>query len=549
MKYALLVLSFCLGILLLCHSCRRETVATYPALFTADSIMWADSDSALLLLEQIPSPQDLRGADRALYALLLTQARYKSCVLLRNDSLIRIAVDYYEGSRERELLAKSYFYWGCVRMEKKELPEAIGLYLKSLDLMLESNDSIFVAMIYSHLGICYGEQDLYSTARDMYKKGYNLCIEKDSVRACYALNDIGDAFLADYQIDSALIYYQQALGIAFSLQHPDLLFATYNDIAALYNAQGKYAEAESCISKALLYQSNKDNYILACSTKGDIWGNLNCSDSAIHYWKIGAESSNIYVKTASYNSLFQEYKKIKSWENAVLYADSFFVFYDSIQTMNDRDELDKLMDNHLVELHKRELSIKSQRINAILITVFLLLAFTLITLYLWRDGRRKKKYVALQQRLMESRVEVMLLNEKESESTISNRSAELYKLEEERFLICKTLFEVTEGYKRLNELKKAALKMQANIADTYREVVVNDIRKTFADVMGDLKDHYPALTNDDSFYCVLSLLHCPPVIILYVLNVSSDALKVRKSRIKKKVDDDMFCHIFGSDNQ
>ncbi len=547
MKYTLLVLSFCLGILLLCHSCRREKAATYPTLLTADSIMWTNPDSALLLLEQIPSPQDLRGADRALYALLLTQARYKSCVLLKNDSLIRIAVDYYEGSREQELLAKSYFYRGCVHMEQKELPEAIDLYLKALDLMLESNDSIFLAMLYSHLGNCYNEQDLYSTARDMYKKGYNLCIEQDSARACYALNDIGDAFLADYQIDSALIYYQQALGIASSLQHPDLLFATYNDIAALYNEQGRYDESETYISKALLYQSNKDNYLLACSTKGDVLGNLNRSDSAIHYWKIGAESSNIYVKAASYNSLFQEYKKIKSWEDAVLYADSFFVFYDSIQTMNDRDELDKLMDNHLVELHKRELSIKSQRINAILIIAFLLLVFTLITLYLWRDGRRKRKYVALQQRLMENRAELMLLNEV-SES-IGDKSAELYKLEEERFLICKTLFEATEGYKRLNELKKATFKMQANIADTYREVIVNDIRKTFTDVMGDLKEHYPALTNDDSFYCVLSLLRYPPIIILYILNVSSDAVKVRKSRIKKKVDDDMFSHVFGSDNQ
>ncbi len=543
MKYALIVLSFCLGILLLCYSCRRERAATYPALFTADSIMWADPDSALLLLEQIPSPQDLRGADRALYALLLTQARYKSCVLLKNDSLIRIAVDYYEGSREQELLAKSYFYWGCVHMEQKELPEAIDLYLKSLNLMLESNDSIFVAMIYSHLGICYGEQDLYSTARDMYKKGYNLCIEQDSARACYALNDIGDAFLEDYQIDSALIYYQQALGIAFSLQHPDLLFATYNDIAALYNEQGKYAEAESCISKALLYQSNKDNYILACSTKGDILGNLNHSDSAIHYWKIGAESSNIYVKAASYNSLFQEYKKIKSWENAVLYADSFFVFYDSIQTMNDRDELDKLMDNHLVELHKRKLSITSQRVTACLIITFLLLVFTLIILYLWRDSRRKKKYVALQQRLMESRVELMLLNET-SESADSNKSADLFKLEEERFLICASLFKTTEGYKRLNELKQATPKEQTRIADTHREIIVSDIRKTFADVMGDLKERYPALTNDDLFYCVLSLLHCPRVIILYVLNVSDDALKVRKNRIKKKVDDDFFNRTF-----
>lgn len=444
-------------------------------------------------------------------------------------------------------MAKSYFYWGCVYVEKKKLPEAIDLYLKSLELMLGSDDLIFVAMVYSHLGNCYNEQGLRSTARSMYRKGYNLCMKKDSVRACYALNDIGDTFLVENQLDSALVYYQQALKMASALRQTDLLFTIYNDMAALYNEEGKYAESEMYISKALLYQSTQEDYALACSVKGDVLANLNRGDSAIYYWKIGAESSNIYVKTSSYNSLFQEYKKIKSWENAVLYADSFFVFYDSIQSMNKRTELDELMDNHLVELHKRELSIRSQRINATLIIVFLLIVFTLIILYLWRDRCRKKKYMDMQQRLMESRAEVMLLNEI-PEPVLNAKDVELRKLEEERFRICVSLFEATEGYKQLNELKKATLKMQPQVADAYRKVIVGDIRNTFADVMGDLKEHYPDLTNDDSFYCVLLLLRCPPVIILYVLNVSSDAIKVRKSRIKKKIDKDLFDYLFCVDN-
>lgn len=543
MKYTLLALSFCLGILLLCYSCRREKAATYPTLLTADSIMWTNPDSALLLLEQIPSPQDLRGADRALYALLLTQARYKSCVLLKNDSLIRIAVDYYEGSREQELLAKSYFYRGCVHMEQKELPEAIDLYLKALNLMVGSKDSIFVAMVYSHLGDCYNEQDLYTTARGMYRNGYDLCMKQDSARAFYALRDIGNTFLLEYQPDSALCYYQQALKIAFSLQNPEFLSLVYKNIAGIYNEQGRFAEAESNISKALPYLTEDGDYTSACAIKGDILSNLNQNDSAIYYWNIGTTSSNIYVKTASYQHLFEQSRNMGNWEEAVSYADSYIILYDSIQDMNNRTELDKLMDNHLVELHKRELSIRNQRIVASLIIFFLLLVFTLITLYLWRDGRRKKKYVALQQRLMENRAELMLLNEV-SESIISDKSAELYKLEEERFQICTSLFEITEGYRRLNELIQAVPKQQIRISDTYREVIVNSVRKTFADVMGGLKEHYPTLTNDDSFYCVLSLLRCPKVIILYILNVSDDALKVRKNRIKKKIDDDLFKRIF-----
>lgn len=545
MKNLLFAFSFFLVASVLCQSCREEITSARPLLMAADSMMWSYPDSSLLVLERIPTSQELRGEERALYALLLTQARYKSCVPLENDSLIRIAVDYYQGSKEKERLAQAYFYQGCVYAEEKELPKAIGLYLKSLELMSRSKDSTFLAMLYSHLGSCYSKQKLRSTARDMYKKGYALCLSKDSARICHILNKIGDAFLVEYQLDSALVYYQQALEMASVLQHSSLLFAICSDIAALYNEQGRYTEAESYISKALLYQSTKEDYTLACSTKGDILGDLNQSDSAIYYWKISTESSNIYVKASSYDCLFQEYKKMKSWEEATLYADSFLIYYDSIQSMNYRAELDKLMDNHLVELHKQKLSAEKNWIIGGLVVVFLILTATLIILYLWRDGRRKKKYMALQQRLMENRVEALFLSEA-TETTSDNKNAELQELEEEQFKISLSLFETTAGSRKLDELKKATPAMQIKIANKYRAMITSDIRKSFANVMGDLKERYPALTNDDLLYCVLSLLGCSKDIILHLTNASADAIKVRKSRIKGKVDAEQFSRIFNS---
>lgn len=543
MRYLLLAFSFFLAASVLCQSCKEETTAARPMLVAADSMMWSNPDSALLVLEQISASHELQGEERALYALLLTQARYKSCVPLENDSLIRIAVNYYKGGREKERLAQAYFYWGCVHVEKKELPKAIELYLKSLELMPEGKDSIFRAMVYSHLGNCYNEQDLYSTARDMYRRGYELCAVKDSARSFYALRDIGNTFLLEYQSDSALCYYQQALRIASVLQNNEYLSLIYKNIAGLYNELGRHMEAESALSKALPYLTVEEDYTSACSIKGDILNSLNRNDSAVYYWKIGARSSNIYVKTSSYHHLYKEYQKRQSWEEAIGYADSFFVYYDSIQAMNDRAELDKLMDNHLVELHKRELSARNQQIIAGLVVAFLVLVAILIILYLWRDGRRKKKYVDLQQRLMENRAEAIFLSEA-TEASSDDRNAELEKLEKERFRICLSLFETTAGSKRLDELKKATPSMQIKMADTYRTLIVSNIRKSFADVMGDLKERYPNLTNDDLLYCVLSLLRCPKDVILHIANVSADAIKVRKNRIKGKIEGDMFLRIF-----
>lgn len=107
------LLSFMLSALLL-GSCGKDSYKDNSVLILADSLMQTYPDSALQLLEGISVPQKMGKANRAWYALLLTQARYKNYVPLKDDSLIRIAVDYYENGRSKERLAKSYFYWVCI---------------------------------------------------------------------------------------------------------------------------------------------------------------------------------------------------------------------------------------------------------------------------------------------------------------------------------------------------------------------------------------------------------------------------------------------------
>ena len=105
-------------------SCKREVDAINPALLLIDSLMQSRPDSSLYLLEQFSDLQKIKNADKAFYNLLLTQAKYKNYVL-QNDSSIQIAIDYYKNNRDKEKLAKSYFYLGCAPLpssvfQKKE---------------------------------------------------------------------------------------------------------------------------------------------------------------------------------------------------------------------------------------------------------------------------------------------------------------------------------------------------------------------------------------------------------------------------------------------
>lgn len=92
-----------LGLLSVCvllGSCVEKNVSN--VFDKVEGYMDVCPDSALLLLEQIPHSEELRGKQRADYALLLTQARDKNYLdSLQSDSLIKIAVDYYRMGRIR----------------------------------------------------------------------------------------------------------------------------------------------------------------------------------------------------------------------------------------------------------------------------------------------------------------------------------------------------------------------------------------------------------------------------------------------------------------
>ena len=100
----------------------------------------------------------------------------------------------------------------------------------------------------------------------------------------------------------------------------------------------------------------------------------------------------------------------------------------------------------------------------------------------------------------------------------------------------------------MEALEKATPK-QLLAMRSLRKEMRSSISRSFVDVMENLQGRYPALTGDDVFYCVLSLLCCSKSVIMELMDATSDALKTRKSRIKNKVDAEIFDRVFGVDNQ
>ena len=82
-----------IAILLLTMGCNRPTPNTLcNELLQAEELMYPAPDSALHILQSMTPPAD--ELNRATWALLLTQAKYK-CFVDQSDSLVNVAYDYF----------------------------------------------------------------------------------------------------------------------------------------------------------------------------------------------------------------------------------------------------------------------------------------------------------------------------------------------------------------------------------------------------------------------------------------------------------------------
>ena len=523
-------------------SCSSPSVK-YQLLLCADSLMETYPDSALSILESITYPQKMPRADRALYALLLTQARHKNYIALEDDSLIKTAVDYYGDKKKSLRAAKAHYYWGAIYSEKGYASFAVEEYLTAIRLMPVRNE--FLAMIYDNLAECYEEDRLYNVAIENYRAAYQILKGKDE--QTYPMRGIARVFLLQNEKDSALYYYQQALDCALADQDSSLIGALYHDLAMVYSEKKDYIQADKFVSKAILLQGQ--DAINTCLSKAQIMLNLNKLDSASYFFSKNMDELDIYGKAVCYDGMYQIAKRKGEWKTATENMDAYKILYDSMQIMTDNEELNRLMDKHQLEEHKRLLSEHTRTLIFSLITAFSSLMIICVFCFMWNDRKRKKHYIALQHELTQKRVDTMLLKEEElSESNKEHIDKKRSELTEQQIQLCISVLKTTDCYDQLEALERATPK-QLLVMRSLRKEIRSDISNAFVDVMMNLKERYPALTGDDVFFCVLSLLCCSKTVVMELMDATSDALKTRKNRIKNKMDAQIFERVFGVDNQ
>ena len=165
-RFVVPMFSFCLILLTSLSSCSRGNREVNQSLERIEAVVGQYPDSALVELCRLDSllssgKLSLEGeAQRARYALLTTQTHDKNWIDDASDSLILIAVRYYDahGSRREQMLA--HYYHGCIWRNAQEYGRAYAQFLEAAQMAERLDDATFAGLSYGNIAsICH---DMYS---------------------------------------------------------------------------------------------------------------------------------------------------------------------------------------------------------------------------------------------------------------------------------------------------------------------------------------------------------------------------------------------------
>ena len=540
-----------IGLLAVCFfACNRHS--SNLLLQQIDSLLEEKPDSALVLLKNIPAPEEMSGADRAYYALLMAAATdKKEMPLLPCDSLLDFALDYY-GDDDKEM-AVALLYKGRLLAQMDDEKAAIENNLKALDVLQDYPEDIkYRRLIYSSLGLWYGGCGLYDKALEVLN--HSFLYSFDAKDTAIAYNNIGYVYTRRDMQDSSIIYHRKAVEYAVCSKDMGMMITSWHNLSICY---GQFNETDSAVvyaRKVLQHISDADkasaNYFY---NMGDLYVDLEQYDSARYYLEKSLLMSKF--QAMPYWSLAVMESELGNFQSAYHYLDTFVMVQDSLDASVALTEVQHLVYKHQTESEVKDEQIKSRRIIGWIVFGALVVCFVLILIYQHRIDRKNsqqalyrqslqyanEKLSIMQQRIEENESTLILLREKENQNLdeIDKKEQLILQLKQEKLALRTWLFQQTSIYKTilsLSEQRGVDKKVRKVMTDAERGKLKKTVFEIYADYISPLQVQYVRLTEDDLLLLCLQEADIPPLTIaLWFGHTDTAALNQRKSRLKVKM--------------
>ncbi|MBO5719620.1 MAG: tetratricopeptide repeat protein, partial [Bacteroidales bacterium] len=230
--------------LLACSERENNPTNVRSTLSRAEALMTQAPDSALMLLEDL-SKGALRGREnRAHFALLYSQALDKNYIDRSNDSIIRVAVDYYSTRKDNNRKMLAYYYLGRVQYNAKEYQKAIVSLMQAEEAAKLSRDNFYLGLIYRSMSEIHCDIYSFTEALQYARNSYSSFTLSDNQRyADWSLWSLSRAFHNSAQYDSSIVYSKQVINLAQARQDNVLLGDALRLLGNSYATNRQYEDA------------------------------------------------------------------------------------------------------------------------------------------------------------------------------------------------------------------------------------------------------------------------------------------------------------------
>lgn len=546
----ILVLLLLLTFLNACHSARTE----HASLSRAEQIMNAHPDSALSLLENIRQPEVLSAEEYATWCLLLTQAQDKNYGEHTSDSVINVAVEYFEKQKDPLHFAKALYYKGRFFQDQGKIEDATRLFVKALDVGQDCQDYNMLFLISSRLGTLYGYQDLAEYALKSYQKACHYAVlSGDSSCLSYAYSYMGRAYGLSEDWEQSLSYYEKALSVATQIKDTQAIELAMNEyVSVCVNADrtDKIMDYANELLEAKEEGTDDINNLERFYfTIGNLYRHIEKFDEAIFYLSKSLQSENLHTLAGGSKSLYFLYEELKQYEKAVQYNNKYWMYTDSIQKLercNAILEIKAKYNHEKIQRENLQLKLKNYRlitVSVVGLLVVLGVIFAIVKIY-----RRKMADKILQISDLETRLKEVqekstsILQEQEDiQSKVStlNNQIETLKREYDLAQNAKELLENSgeSQQKELDNLSKQLAEKSASInqMEELRTALIGENKK-LEEKNQELKQTIRLLQGNISKLSVTKNQE--------TLNAVSFALIIKMKKEKAPLNDDEWTEFF-----
>ena len=522
----LLVISFVFSS---CHSDRSRI------LVSAYSMVDSLPDSALSLLKKVKY-DELSEKDKAEYSLLFTMAQDKSGLDVDNDSLIRIAYDWYQQHQDDSLYAKCLYYMGKYYMLNDSTEQAISLLTESSeksskigDLKTESMALEKLSKVYQVVepkkSLVFSKKALETYARYQYATLKN---------RIYLNLNYSEALLACEITRKSVDVALSILPIATVLKDSVVLADVYQDLANSYLYLGY---KDSCLfyaKKTYEFQPIKN---MSCRL---MLADAYQEADSVRQCLALLESLKPTLSTEKYvcfQICSQASIKMQDYEKSKMYMDSAYSCIENMYAEAVKGKADYYSSVLKKEKQKSELKGRTEMQSYLLLLVIILALLVIVfLLYVYKNSRSKaQKEIIFEKRQAEMKVrhehELAMIEKNLSEQY---HQKELSRKEVQLSIMRSYLMKLVTAVEKLNSIKTGTGKHVVLTEKDWKEIAAF-LDSTENMFVTRLKTRFPNLSEGDLHLMMLLRLKMPQKVLASLYCITEKAVKQKLFLYKEKV--------------